>query len=172
MIQTRTFLILAFFIHVLSPVAQAVNQTTEQAALRPFVTDYCTGFPEGTRNHPELWKHCCVEHDLHFWAGGCRVARRQSDRRIYECIRDSGAPGIARLMYLGIRLGSISPIKIKKKKWGNAWTDGRGDFRSLTAGDIDLIEREFRMHPSEEVPKETFERFLKTLRASPCDQSD
>ncbi len=141
----------------------------DSTILRPFETDYCTGFPEGTRNEPGLWKHCCIEHDLHFWAGGSLQARRRADRRIQECIREAGAPGIARLMYLGIRIGALSPFKIQKKKWGNAWVDGRGDRHSLTAEDILLLEEEFRRNPSGEVPTEVADRLWRTLRDQlPC----
>jgi hypothetical protein len=143
----------------------------QESPLRPFETDFCTGFSEGTRSEPELWKHCCVEHDLHFWAGGCRDARREADRRIYQCIRDSGAPGIARLMYWGIRLGAASPFKIEKRKWGNGWKDGRGNYRALHQADIPLLESEIRANPSGEVTPEMLDRLLETLRAHPCNPS-
>lgn len=144
--------------------AAETSRALDSPLLRPFETDYCTGFPEGTRSNPDLWKHCCIEHDLHFWAGGSIQARRRADRRIKECITEAGAPGIGKLMYLGIRLGALSPFKIKKKKWGNAWVDGRGDRHSLTEADILLLEAEFRRLPSGEVPTEIADRLWRTLR--------
>jgi hypothetical protein len=164
--KTFTFFSLVFL--SLAAPSTTFGQDLSESPLRPFETDYCTGFPEGTREEPNLWKHCCVEHDLHFWAGGCRNARREADRRIYQCIRDSGAPGIARLMFLGIRLGAMSPFKIQKRKWGNGWRDQRGNYRGLALKDIPLLEAEFHANPSTEVTPEMFHRFLTTLREHPC----
>ncbi len=67
-------------------------------------------------------------------------------------------------MFLGIRLGAISPFKIEKRKWGNGWRDGRGDYRPLTPGDLTLLEAEFRATPSNEVTPEMFRRFLEILQ--------
>ena len=156
--------LLSLLVLLLAGTPSSWSQVGQDNPLRPFETDFCTGFPEGTRQEPGLWKHCCVEHDLHFWAGGGRKARRAADRRIHQCIRDAGAPGIARLMFLGIRLGAISPFKIEKRKWGNGWRDGRGDYRPLTPGDLTLLEAEFRANPSNEVTPEMFRRFLEILQ--------
>lgn len=89
--------------------------------VHPFVTDGCTFFPDGTRSEPKLWEECCIEHDLHLWAGGTLAARLKTDQRLRECVREKGQAAIAELMYLSVRLGSYSPRKMKGKEWGNAW---------------------------------------------------
>lgn len=151
-----------FLIHTVHP-TQA-----QESPLLPFETDFCTGFREGTRENPELWKHCCVEHDLHFWAGGCAQARREADLRLRTCIREAGAPGYARLIYAGVRLGSLSPFKLKRKKWGNAWKDGRGTYRSLSPEDILTVEQHLRVTPYSELDPQTIGRLLSTLKEAPC----
>lgn len=87
----------------------------------PFVTDYCTSYPEGTRERPGLWKHCCEEHDLFFWAGGSLEDRNATDLRLKSCVEATGEVLQARLMYLAVAIGGRSPIRFKTKQWGNAY---------------------------------------------------
>jgi hypothetical protein len=47
-----------------------ISTSTWAAKLKSFETDYCTFFPEGTLRNPNLWKHCCIAHDLRYWVGG------------------------------------------------------------------------------------------------------
>jgi hypothetical protein len=89
--------------------------------LNPFETDFCTGYVEGTHDEPDLWKHCCVEHDLFFWAGGSSEDRDETDLRLKQCVEATGSKATSILMYYAIRIGGKSPIKIKNKQWGNAW---------------------------------------------------
>ncbi len=112
-----------------------------QTDLRKFNTDYCTNYPEGTPSQPELWKNCCLVHDMFMWVGGNTQDRYDSDRYLLHCIENKGAPKIARLMYTAVRAGSYSPIKYPSKKWSNGWT-ARPDFQALSASEIDLIEAE------------------------------
>ncbi len=49
------------------------------APARPFRTDGCTLWPDGS------WRACCVEHDLVYWCGGSRAERREADRRLGRC---------------------------------------------------------------------------------------
>lgn len=109
--------------------------------LRPFETDYCTNYAEGTRSQPELWKHCCLIHDLNFWAGGTKQDRYDADWGLRHCVEESGAYYRARLIYYAVRAGSYSPIKFPDKKWNNGWKE-RPDFQALTQEDIDIIENE------------------------------
>ena len=93
----------------------------EQKFLKPFVSDYCTMYPEGTFGKPDQWKHCCLEHDLYFWAGGSQADRDQSDLGLKECVMKTGNVVQARLIYWGVRAGRLSPITFKKKVFGNGW---------------------------------------------------
>jgi hypothetical protein len=127
---------------------------------RPFVTDGCTDFVNGTSEKPELWLHCCVAHDLYFWAGGTRAARDQADLDLRDCVRATGAKTAAELMYLGVRLGSHSPSKHKGMQWGNAWPD-RPAYRRLTPEEIELIESEL---PRYDLPDMLRTKLIQDLR--------
>jgi hypothetical protein len=111
--------------------------------LSSFDTDYCTNYAEGTAEKPDLWKHCCLIHDMYFWAGGNKQDRYDSDLELRTCIEKTGAIKQARLMYYAVRAGSYSPIKYPKRKWNNGWSERPG-FYSLSVEDIKLIESEIQ----------------------------
>ena len=117
------------------------NVTAQSSVLNTFVTDYCTNYPEGPKDRPDQWKHCCLVHDMYFWAGGNKQNRNQADLELKSCIEATGAIHKAKIMYYAVRIGSYSPIKYPKKKWNNGWS-GRGNFQTLTSEDINAIEKE------------------------------
>jgi hypothetical protein len=87
----------------------------------PFTTDLCTGYPEGTKEEPMAWAHCCLKHDLDLWAGGDIRQRSARDLALKDCVTQTGHPDHARVMWIGVSLGRLSPIKIPGQQWGNAW---------------------------------------------------
>jgi len=87
--------------------------------LKPFQSDGCTHFPNGSLAEPELWLHCCTHHDLSYWAGGTAAERGAADRRLKECVEETGHPEAASLMFVGVRMGGRS-------HWGTGWTVPRG----------------------------------------------
>lgn len=109
--------------------------------LTVFETDYCTNYPEGPRHNPDQWKHCCLIHDMYFWAGGNKTDRFKADLEMKSCIEETGAYNQAKVMYYAVRAGSYSPIKYPKRKWNNGWSD-RLEFQTLTSEDINNIESE------------------------------
>jgi hypothetical protein len=131
--------------------------------LKPFVTDFCTNYPEGTKEEPDLWKHCCLIHDLYFWAGGSKEDRTNADKELKECIEATGATQIARLVYLAVRAGSYSPIKYPDKKWSNGWTD-RQDFGPLSFEELQFIENEIQSG-YEDISSAYKQHFLLQLRS-------
>lgn len=112
-----------------------------ESKLSSFETDFCTNYREGTSANPSLWKHCCLIHDMYFWAGGNKQDRYDADLELKSCIASTGARRTAQLMYLAVRAGSYSPVKYPKRKWNNGWGD-RGNYQSLTQDDIEKIETE------------------------------
>lgn len=38
--------------------------------LKPFTSDGCSVFPDGTLKEKDLWLSCCIEHDRAYWLGG------------------------------------------------------------------------------------------------------
>ena len=103
--------------------------------LKPFVTDYCTLYVEGTRAQPNLWRHCCIEHDLYFWSGGSLEEKKLADLGLKSCVAKTGATTQAVLIYAAVVIGGHSPVHIKDKAWGNAWGE-RTRYLSLTESEI------------------------------------
>ncbi len=78
--------------------------------MRPFQTDGCTLFPEGS------YSHCCIVHDKDYWRGRSIAGRDEADNRFYQCIKKESEL-LAQIMYWGVRVGHYSPIKLEHK-WG------------------------------------------------------
>jgi hypothetical protein len=114
------------------------------SAPKPFASDGCTGFWDGTPKHPLLWQHCCIAHDLFFWAGGVESARDAADFQLRQCVEETGSPLIAALMYFMVRTGSHSPWKINGMQWGNAWSDEL-IYRPLSQAEIESITAEMEL---------------------------
>lgn len=107
--------------------------------IRPFHSDLCTGIREGPKSNPWLWAHCCIEHDLFYWAGGSAEYRKKADQNLKLCIADRGHPRFAKIVYSSVRLGRYSPFYVRDQHWGNAWSKRR-NYRLISAEDIRLIE--------------------------------
>ena len=133
--------------------------------LAPFETDYCTNYREGTRNKPEQWKHCCLIHDMNFWAGGTKQDRYSADLSLKNCVQDTGAYYEGQLMYLAVRSGSYSPIKYSNKRWNHGWRT-RPNFQKLNVEDIDRIEAEL-LGGYDFITQEIKDSFVQYLRSRP-----
>lgn len=94
-------------------------------ALRPFTTDGCSLFPEGTLEDKNLWHQCCVEHDRAYWLGGTRAERAAADKTLRQCVENLDQKIIARLMQTGVRAGG-TPWLPTSFRWGFGWPYGRG----------------------------------------------
>lgn len=134
-------------------------------SLTAFKTDYCTNYPEGTRESPELWKNCCLEHDMYFWAGGTRAERDEADLQLRSCVEKKAGTSQANIMYYAIRAGSLSPVKFPDKKWNNGWRE-REDYAQLSEEDIDRIEAEILSGYSF-IPVSLKDNFILQLRQRP-----
>lgn len=113
-----------------------------QGPLRPFTTDGCSDFPDGTPTHKTLWRACCVAHDKAYWQGGTYDERRKADRELQHCVANVGEPGIAALMLAGARVGG-SPYWPTRFRWGYGWPWPRG-YRALTAAERDQVQKALR----------------------------
>jgi hypothetical protein len=148
---------------VLCLVFHAAAFASPSEALRPFKTNGCTGFWNGPPSRPEQWRHCCVVHDLYFWAGGAKRYRKSADQKLRDCIQATGHEGTAWLMYWGVRIGSLSPLKIKGEQWGNGWLDGRERFSPLRPDDLDTIKKMLVDRPNPELSAEALSGFYRDL---------
>lgn len=127
-------------------------------ALMDFHTDYCTMYKEGPTNSPEAWKECCLEHDMYYWAGGTIQNRNQADLRLKDCVEDLGYPEEAQIIYAGVKLGHLSPIK-SKFPWNNGWL-GKHQYLSLNPYERQQVEIKIRKTSfPEEVVNLFLERF-------------
>ena len=99
--------------------------------LADFNSDGCSLFVDGTFKDRELWKGCCVEHDVAYWKGGTADERKAADLKFRECIRKTtGDEALALLMYEAVRAGG-SPHFPTWYRWGYGWPKGRG-YKALT----------------------------------------
>ena len=88
--------------------------------LKPFESDGCSAFPNGTFSQNELWLSCCQAHDYAYWQGGTYQNRLDADRELRDCVSHVGKPEIALLMLAGVRVGG-SPYFPTKFRWGYGW---------------------------------------------------
>lgn len=111
-----------------------------QKTLQEFETDGCTLFVEGPSDKPDLWAHCCFEHDLRYWFGGDKADKNFSDIELRECVRDVAGSFWANLMYNGVKAGGWSPIKFKYV-WSWGWEPKRGKEKLSSEEASYIIER-------------------------------
>jgi hypothetical protein len=133
-----------------------MSVSTYANTLKNWDTDYCTFFPEGTRRNPDLWKHCCLEHDLRYWIGGSKQDQYISDLKLKSCVRKLGLRTLSRLMYWAIRIGHYSPKK-SRWAWSWGWNTKRG-FKQLTEDEKHYVRLEIEHL---ELPQDLKERFIR-----------
>ena len=106
--------------------------------LKPFTSDGCSSFPDGTMEHKELWLACGTAHDLAYWRGGTYSQRMEADLALEQCVAQVGEPEIALLMLAGVRVGG-TPYLPTEFRWGYGWPFFRG-YNALTEDQKALIE--------------------------------
>jgi len=131
-------------ITLLATAAVAVMLAAGAAAteLRPFASDACSAFPDGTPSQQTLWLHCCMEHDIAYWAGGTRRQRHAADAALKQCVAATGEPAIANLMLAGVRVGG-TPYLPTSFRWGYGWPYPRG-YKALSKSERDAVETGLR----------------------------
>ena len=92
--------------------------------LKKFSSDGCSLSPNGTPNNPTAWLHCCVQHDLAYWAGGTEDDRRHADEDLKACIAESGYPNYALAAFEAVRYGG-EPKYPTCYRWGYGWNFNR-----------------------------------------------
>jgi len=101
------------------------STTTPASDLKPFTSDGCSAFPDGTLFQQSLWSNCCFSHDLAYWKGGSAIQKNDADLRLKQCVESVGEPEIAKIMLAGVRVGG-SPFLNTSFRWGYGWPYGRG----------------------------------------------
>ena len=90
-------------------------------SLKPFTSDGCSSFPNGTIAQSDLWLSCCVAHDYAYWRGGSYDERLQADQELRSCVAKVGEPEVAILMLAGVRVGG-TPFLPTTYRWGYGWS--------------------------------------------------
>lgn len=112
----------------------------DSGALESFVSDGCTLFINGPPDQPNLWEHCCFEHDLVYWFGGTRSDKHFADLQLRSCVKKVAGSFWADIIYSGVVLGHYSPIKFKYV-WGWGWHPTRPN-EPFTKSELQYIDEE------------------------------
>ncbi len=65
---------------------------SQRIAIKPFTTDGCSAFPDGSPTENTVWLSCCEAHDLAYWKGGTRKQRAAADEELEQFVSDVGEP--------------------------------------------------------------------------------
>ena len=115
--------------------------------LKPFTSDGCSLFPDGTASHRNLWCDCCLAHDLAYWRGGTGEERKKADGELRTCVFErTGNRALSDIMYSGVRFGGAS-IFPTWYRWGYGWSYGRSD-RPLTDKEEESAEKKLEEYKS------------------------
>lgn len=106
-------------------VSVSVQQASAQLApqvnrLKPFTTDGCSVWIDGTVTEPYLWRHCCVAHDKAYWIGGTNLERNKADEDLLACVSDVGGKAMGSYMYFFVSTGG-GPFLVTPYRWGYGW---------------------------------------------------
>ncbi|MGK0442844.1 MAG: hypothetical protein ACJA0N_002663 [Pseudohongiellaceae bacterium] len=112
--------------------------TLNASELKPFATDGCSAFPEGTFEKNELWLNCCTLHDYAYWKGGTYTQRLKADQSLKSCVSEVGEPAIAIIMLAGVRMGGI-PLLPTTFRWGYGWPYPRL-YSALTSNELNQVQ--------------------------------
>lgn len=111
--------------------------------IKPFESDGCSLFPDGTVKDQNLWCHCCYNHDIAYWRGGTREERKIADQTLRNCVEEkTGNKALADLMYTGVRAGGSS-IFPAWYRWGYGWPYGRGN-KAITVEEEQSVQKRLK----------------------------
>jgi len=119
-----------------------LSNITYAGELKPFESDGCSAFPDGTLEQNKLWLGCCVKHDVAYWKGGSSEEREHSDQALKMCVAEVGQPEIAELMLAGVRVGG-TPYLPTTFRWGYGWPYFRG-YKILTDSELEEVKLQFK----------------------------
>lgn len=120
------------------------------AELKPFTSDGCSAFPDGTIHDSDKWLNCCTAHDKAYWLGGTYEERLKADNDLKTCIASVGDEKLAKLMWAGVRVGG-SPYWLSSFRWSYGWPYTRG-YDPVTAEEKTLAESLLAQHGKQGLP--------------------
>lgn len=98
--------------------------------IKPFTTDGCSLFPDGSIENNKKWMECCIRHDYAYWKGGTREQRKTADTELKHCVAELGEKDLSWIMHIGVRLGGDAYFPTWYR-WGYGWPYLRG-YEALT----------------------------------------
>ncbi|WP_044619981.1 hypothetical protein [Gynuella sunshinyii] len=128
---------------VILPLLLLPGYALADTELKPFTTDGCSVFPDGTPAANSKWIECCIRHDYAYWKGGTFEQREQADAALEQCVSDMGESGISILMHAGVRLGG-SPYFPTWYRWGYGWPMFSG-YKALTTEEQQQVQRQLQV---------------------------
>lgn len=91
------------------------------ASLPPPYKDGCSGgmswFHRNVLREIPAWESCCDAHDKLYGPGGTSDMRLAADQALYACVKDSGHPWTAGVMWAFVRVGG-QPFFPFGWRWG------------------------------------------------------
>lgn len=111
-----------YFIAMLYGLLMLVSQqaSAEANRLKPFSTDGCSLWVDGTPTKTNLWRDCCVAHDKAYWLGGSQEQRQQADTNFKLCVSEKAGRSMAEYMYVNVLWGG-SAYWLTPYRWGYGW---------------------------------------------------
>jgi hypothetical protein len=110
-----------------------------------FSSDGCSLFLDGTFESPDLWRECCVQHDIAYWQGGTEADRKAADLLLKVCVeKKTGNAKLAELMYEAVRKGG-APNFPTWYRWGYGWPIGRG-YKVLSQEELQMVEDKLKKY--------------------------
>ena len=75
-------------------------------------------------------RHCCDVHDWTYYIGGCKKARWEADKLLFQCVKDNypayvGIP-LACIMFAGVRVFGSPYFRFNKRRWGYCYNWDKG----------------------------------------------
>lgn len=110
-----------FLLMVCTQQSNAQPVAAKKDVLKPFTTDGCSVWIDGPPATPYLWRHCCVAHDIAYWAGGAEALRVKADKDLQACITNLAGSGMGNYMYFFVSTGG-SPLWLTPYRWGYGWS--------------------------------------------------
>ena len=128
-----------FFKILIAIVAATAGISACSSTIKPFTSDGCSSFPNGTISQSELWLNCCTLHDVAYWKGGTYDERLAADKELRMCVKEVGEPEIAILMLAGVRVGG-TPFLPTSYRWGYGWSYPKL-YGALTDAELALVKK-------------------------------
>ena len=127
--RTLAILLLCFNISIFS--------NEKEAILEDFSSDNCSSFPNGTFSQKDLWKDCCIIHDISYWMGGTKEERKRADKELGQCVGSKGRKLLSIIMPIGVQIGG-SPFFPTPWRWGYGWQNRKG-YQELNEDEKEVV---------------------------------